>query len=318
MLAGLKGKKNLLLSIFFILSFSGCDKLSALVNSFSRKPTPQQDVTALAPAQAGPAAGSAVPSTPPLSPDTLVKVGNWKMTKEEFKDRLGAVKEFIPDFNPSDREAKKFVLEEIVKQQLLVEEAERRGLGKNKDVMAAVEEFQRTLLVRELATELTKGVQSTDVEAEEYYNQNKTDFVVPGEWHIREIRVETEDEAKKILVDVLQGADFADAAKQHSKAPSAAQGGDVGSVNQFPFPEMEGIVKVLDAGGVSSVFKGPDGYYIVKVEEKKGGGQKEFAEIKEEIKAGLVMLKQQQAVLGYLDQLRKNATVEINEKLLEE
>ena len=56
----------------------------------------------------------------------------------------------------------------------------------------------------------------------------------------------------------------------------------------------------------------------MKLEEKKGGEQKEFAEIKEEIKSGLLMLKQQQAVIEYLDKLRQNATVDVNEKLLEE
>src|SRR5438552_17132446 len=101
----------------------------------------------------------------------------------------------MPDFNPADKEARKFVLDEIVKQQLLVEEAQRRGLDKNKDVVQAVEEFRRTLLVRELATQMTKEIQTTDAEAEEYYNQNKKDFVAPGEWHVREIMVDTEDEA---------------------------------------------------------------------------------------------------------------------------
>ena len=240
------------------------------------------------------------------------------MTTAEFKERLAAVKEFIPDFNPKDKEAKKFVLDEIIKQQLLVEDAEKKGLGRNKDVLQAVEEFRRTLLVRELANQLTKDAQVTEPEAEEYYNQNKKEFVAPGEWHIREIMVDSEDEAKKLLVDVLQGGDFAQAAKDHSKAPSAAQGGDLGFVSQFEFPEMGDVVKVLNVGGVSSVVKGPKGYYILKLEEKKGGEQKEFAEIKEEIKSGLLMLKQQQAVIEYLDKLRQNATVDVNEKLLEE
>lgn len=315
-----KSSKALFLSLFFVCVLAGCDKLfpKPVANEKTAADNSPSSVTPKPDAAKVELSPAATASAPTLPQNVLVKVGNWTMTTAEFKERLAAVKEFIPDFNPKDKEAKKFVLDEIIKQQLLVEDAEKKGLGRNKDVLQAVEEFRRTLLVRELANQLTKDAQVTEPEAEEYYNQNKKEFVAPGEWHIREIMVDSEDEAKKLLVDVLQGGDFAQAAKDHSKAPSAAQGGDLGFVSQFEFPEMGDVVKVLNVGGVSSVVKGPKGYYILKLEEKKGGEQKEFAEIKEEIKSGLLMLKQQQAVIEYLDKLRQNATVDVNEKLLEE
>ena len=317
-------KQRLLLSTFFLLSLAGCDKISALFNPSPKSSAkqvqavnpPDEASVKKMPAETIPASSSV--NMAQSSGNTVIKINNWTMSRDEFKERLAAVKEYIPDFNPKDKEARKFVAEEIVKQELLVEDAEKRGLGKNKDVAAAIEEFRRTVLVRELAMQLTKDAQVTDQEAETYYNENKKDFVTPGEWHVREIMADTEDQAKTILVNLLQGADFAQTAQQQSKVPSAAKGGDLGFVTQFEVPQMEDVVKVLTVGGVSSVFQGPKGFYIVKLEEKKGGEQKEFAELKEEIKSGMLLLKQQQAVLGYLDKLRQNASVEINEKLLED
>jgi parvulin-like peptidyl-prolyl isomerase len=81
---------------------------------------------------------------------------------------------------------------------------------------------------------------------------------------------------------------------------------------------MEDVVKALEVGQISSVFKGPEGFYIVKLEEKKGGEQKKFEDVQNDITIGLTLLKQQQALLNYLEELRKKTDIQINENLLSE
>ena len=125
------------------------------------------------------------------------------------------------------------------------------------------------------------------------------------------------DEAKAILAELLKGADFAETAKQKSKGRTAAEGGDVGEVSLFPFPQMESAVMALEVGGISGVVRGPDGFYIIKVEDKKGGEQMEFEKISQDIVNGLTMMKQQQAIMKHLDELRAKVPVFVNEKLLE-
>ncbi|MCS5565887.1 MAG: peptidyl-prolyl cis-trans isomerase [Methylococcales bacterium] len=44
----------------------------------------------------------------------------------------------------------------------------------------------------------------------------------------RHILVDTEEECEKIKAEILEGGDFAEAAKQHSKCPSGGNGGDLG------------------------------------------------------------------------------------------
>ena len=72
----------------------------------------------------------------------------------------------------------------------------------------------------------------------------------------------------------------------------------------------------LEVGGVSGVFKGPDGYYVAKLEEKKGGEQIGFEEIKEDIIQSQTLLKQQQVILDHLNRLKESTTIKINEDLL--
>ena len=72
----------------------------------------------------------------------------------------------------------------------------------------------------------------------------------------------------------------------------------------------------LEEGDVSSVFKGPAGYYVVKLEEKRGGEPISFEEIKDDIIENQTLLKQQQVILDHLDRLRVNTKIKINKELL--
>jgi len=245
----------------------------------------------------------------------LARAGNWTLTIEDFKERLKNLKEIIPDFDVKDLESKKLVLEELIRQQLLVMDAREKGLDNKKEIAEAVEEFKRTLLVREVANKLIEGVSATEQEAQDYYNQNKEIFVESAEWHIREIVVPTQQEAKDILIEILKGADFAETAKTHSKSKSASQGGDLGFLKELPAPYASAVA-TLNAGDISSVFKGPEGYCVVKLEEKRGGEPLEFPDVKADIITGLTQLKQQQAILGHIEQLRQKTPVQVNEGLL--
>lgn len=314
-----KKKISILMVVGFgagLLSFQGCDKLSSTFDALRKDKTKKEAVPVAVKAP------GAQPSTAPAASgeakNVMAKVGNWVLTKEDFQERLVALKELVPGYDIKDISQNKLILEELIRQQLLVQDAEGKGLAASKDVIQAVEEFRRTILVREVATKIAEGVSATDQEAQDYYTQNKTEFIAPAQWKLREIVVDTEQQAKDILVDLLKGADFAETAKQKSKGKTASAGGDLGLVAAFEFPQMEKTVGSLAAGDISSVFAGPQGFYIVKLEGKEGGEQKEFEEIKSDIKEGLTMLKQQQAILDYIEQLRQKTPVYVNEKLLEE
>ena len=311
--------------ILCIIVFSGgivgCEKISALFGSSASKKIEQTPSP-----QAPPTQSQGEPSITPqastnekgLPPNALARVGSWTLTLEDFKQKLTALKEAAPEYDINDKESKKLVLEELVRQQLLVMDAQQSGLDSKKEIVDAVEEFKRTLLVREAATKIVDGIAVTEQDALDYYNQNKEAFAEPSQWHIREIIVFTQNGAKDIQIELLQGADFATVAKERSKGKSATSGGDLGLLNEFPFPQMESAVTPLNVGDISGVFKGPEGYYIVKLEEKKGGTPVDFAKAKEDIINGLTLMKQQKAILDYIAQLEQKTSVQVNEALLQE
>jgi len=300
--------KFFVFSLLVLTGTMGCDKISSF---FSGQPSAKKDnkpVEVSSPQ-------SVQDTNSPLPANVLVKVGDWTLTTEDFKERLKNLKELSPQFDIKDAKSKKLVLDELINQQLLIKEAETNGTAQKKDVIEAVNEFKRTALVRESINGLIGNIQATEQEAQDYYNQNKDTFVEPADWHLREIVVPTEAEAKEILIELLKGTDFAEMAKTRSKAKSAAAGGDLGFQKDLD-PAVVRAVASLEAGGISSVIKVPDGYTIVKLEEKKGGKLLNFPDIKKDIVDGLTDLKRRQALLNHIDELKQKTNVKVNESLL--
>ena len=333
-----KQKLTIVVGFFLFVSAFGCEKTSSSQtnNTPNVKPNPVSAVKlaqntdpakkpVAMPTQAAEKKTVLPASLPkeavqpdPIAGNVLAKVGNWTLTLEEFNERLEALKEVVPDYDAGDVEQNKLILEELIRQQLLVQDAENSGIAKDKDLVQAVEEFRRTLLVREVANKLTKDISVTEEEAKAYYDENKEDFTDQAQWRVREILVDTEEEAKQILVELYQGADFVEKVKEKSKSSTAWQKGDLGLKSEFEFPKMQKVIETLEVGDVSGVFQGPNGYYIVKLEEKKGGEPQKFEDIKEDIITGLTLLKQQQAILKHLDKLSQQADIQVNLNLLEE
>lgn len=304
----MKLNKNFLqgiLVVFFVSSFTlvGCDKIPFLSKFTQKKETKSTPAV-------NPTPGSEIPS------NFLARVNNWTITLDEFNEKLAGLKEVMPEYKAEDLESRKLVLEELIRQELLVQDAEKSGIANEKDIAEAVKEFRRTLLVREVAGRITQNITVDDTEAENYYNENKDLFAEDVQWQVREIVVPNQSEANEILIELLKGTDFATMAMQRSKSASAPNGGDLGWISQASFPQLATTLSSLEKDSVSSVFKGPEGYYIVKLIDKKGGTPQPFSTVKEEIKKGLTLLKQQQEVLKYLDELRAQAKIEIKEDLL--
>lgn len=304
----MKGSSNkfLVLGSVFILTamISGCDLFTP-----AKKAAPKTTEEAKVIETPAASANANTESQGPLPADVIARVGSWTLTVDEFNQRLKILKQGLPDFNEKDPQAKATVLNELIRQQLLVKDAEGSDIVDQKEIKDAVEDFRRTLLVQELAQRLTKGISATEADAQKYYDQNKNLFI---KWKVRQILVSDEATAKNILVQVLQGGDFAALAKAQSKDKFAENGGLITDPAQAPL-EVQKNITALETGGTSAVFKGTAGYYIVHVDEK---AFVPFSEVKDELKTRLSARKQQETILEHIDQLAQKNKVEVNKELL--
>jgi len=221
------------------------------------------------------------------------------------------------DINDYDFKSK--VLQELVRTVLLAELAEDRGLDKEKDVINALSQYKQTLLAQKVISDATKDIDITDVEIENFYDQNKDYFKKPAEIRAREIVVNDKNTANGLYIRILQGESVSSLAKQYSRAKSAYKGGDLGyiSYSKDKPKKFWEIISALDKGELSSVFKGEDGkYYIVKVEDKKEGRVTPLSDIKEDIRNVLKVDKVNKKVEELVNSAKSKANVVINEDLL--
>lgn len=293
-------------SIALVLSLSGCDFIN---NLFPAKKPPK---------------GVIVTAGPAVKGTVVAMVNNMPITLESLNEDISAYNSLVPADKPeariTSREQKlNYLKNDMIRRMLLYQDGLARGIGRDEAILQDLEKAKQQLILLELGKKLTENVDVSSKEIEDYYNTYKEQLREPEKRQIREIVVSTEQEGKDILIQLLQGADFATIAKDRSKAASAKNGGDLGFIIPGKkFVQFDSIAfGTLEAGKVSSVFKGPDGYYIVKMEAKSGGEQKTLAQLWDDIKRMLIFLKQQQNIEDLVSKLSREARIEIYEGKVE-
>lgn len=251
----------------------------------------------------------------------IAKVNNLPITLEELNQEIDTYNAMVssdrPEAKITTRDQKiGYLKNQMVRRTLLYQEALARGLDRKEEIIQALERTKQDLLVMEFVRQEAEKADVSSKEIEDYYNTYKEQLKEPEERQIREIVVSTEQEAKDTLIQLLQGADFAALAKERSKSPSAKDGGDLGLIQKGKkSAQFDGAAfsDTLEVGKVSNIFKGPEGYYILKLEAKRGGKQRSLSEMWDDIKRGLTFLKQQQRIEDLVGKLSRDARLEIYE-----
>lgn len=97
------------------------------------------------------------------------------------------------------------------------------------------------------------------------------------------------ERAKAALEKINSGLSFETIANQVDETPGANKNGVLGVFKSGEFlPEIEKAIGNLSVGSVSGILRGPTGYHIVKLLEKKSVVDPNFVKVKEQIKASLV------------------------------
>jgi peptidyl-prolyl cis-trans isomerase C len=248
----------------------------------------------------------------------LVKVGNAKITEADLDRELKNLPEFAQALFAGSSGKERF-LDELVKKEILYQEAVKKGIDKDPQYAAKVEDFKKITLVGlllEKVIEAKSKVNPQDVK--DYYEKNKDEVSPASQMRVSQIIVKTSDEANSIYEKLKKGEDFAKIAKQNSLDPgSAKNGGDLGYLAKGQMkPEIESVAVKLKVGAFSPPVKIPGGYLIVKVTDKKLGKPLEFDKVKNLIAQRLAAEKQKDAFDSYLDELRKSYKVEMNKEAI--
>ena len=155
---------------------------------------------------------------------------------------------------------------------------------------------------------------------EEYYKTHRDEFTAKEQIKLRLIMIPKHEEsgnasvqksmAEEILGKLSNGADFAGMAQIYSEDSSRERGGDWGWIERKTLAApLEKIAFNLPVRRVSSIVEYSNNYYILKVEEKRGGTTKSLAEARPEIEKKLIQLEAQHLQERWLASLRSKAYI---------
>ena len=164
--------------------------------------------------------------------------------------------------------------------------------------------------------QIRHNVQVSDDMLKLQYMANIQQYEVPNRVHVEHIlfmtvgKTDAEvDEIKKKAEDVLKqakkGGKFEDLAKKYSEDPGTKdKGGDLGwIVQKQTVPEFEKTAFSLNPGQISDLVKTQYGFHIIKVMEKEMAHTKPFEEVKESLRAPLVLSQADKLASDTADQL---------------
>jgi len=283
----------------------------------------------------------------------IARVNNEAISFEAFQERYHRFLTHWDRFVGNDPEQKqtlrRLVLEQMIDQLLLDQEARRKGIDLDEDeftarlqALVAPEEGEsltqavkasghtvagwsrsmRRRMVHEklVRAQVIENIPVTPSEMRAYYERHKEEFKQPEQVKVRHLAVSSHNTFRKVIREVRRGKSFGDLVSEHSITADRTVGGTLGWVERGVLPpEFDEAIFSMRPGQVGPRDKPVQtemGYHIFKVEDRRKAHQMSFEEARPLIRERIRADKQADAYKEWLQRLRERATIEIDENLL--
>ena len=243
--------------------------------------------------------------------DTVAYVGGEYITSMQVENLLDRLNPMMKSYY-STEEGKKKLLEEMIKQKLLVKEAEDKKLYLKSDVQDRLNQCYENVLARAMVDEIRGSVKVTDKEAEKFYREHLEQYREPATIKAYRILVHRKTLADSIYRLLKKGANFdtlrakfSEARDKNSRAPLVIT--KKGKKDKL----FEKIFKTRK-GKISKPIQQDDTTFVIfKVVDKKKEGYKPFKTVAAAIKTRLKQQKEKEAYDKLIESLKKKYNVRI-------
>ena len=244
--------------------------------------------------------------TPAVTPEAVVATVNGSEITEEMLQVFAAQLSRNPGAQPVSRDD---ALNQLVNIELVTQDAEKHNIDKRPNVIKQLEWQRRSLLVGVSMREYVTTHPVTDAELKKLYDERMKNHD-GNEYKASHILVDNEADAKAIIAELDKGADFAKLATDKSKDPSGKQnGGDLGwfSPDQMVKPFAEAVAKMKKGEITKKPVETQFGWHVIRKDDSRKVEPPSFESVKEQLQAHA----QNQRVEAYLEELRKDAKIDI-------
>ena len=276
----------------------------------------------------------------------MATVNGEVITYSQFKQRVFEEREACrrvysgEELEKQLRDRKKSILDDLIKECLLLSEAKRENIKVDKieiekmvntakskfesldDFRNALrnegltletleEKYKRSLRIKKIIQfKVNSKARIEPYEISQYYQAHKKDFLEPEQVKIRQILIKMKDDektaeqtAKDLLERIKGGEDMTN------------EGEDLGFINVSELlPELGAAISKLKVNEISDIVKTQTGYHIIRLEGRKLSKARKLSEVRDEIYRILFSRKADRIYVDLVDKLKKKADIEVRKR----
>ena len=264
----------------------------------------------------------------------VAHVGDDVITADEFKRRIDEQSPFLRA-RYSTIERKKELLEALVRNELLAQEAQREGLDKSPAVRDATKRAMIQELIKKQLDEKMSGSDISEADLKVFYDAHVDDYVKPERARVYHIFLPAKEPKDKVKVKAKAAALLKDiqarekkgepnafqvvAAKESKDALSAPMGGDLRFLSKDELAKSHGA-EIAEAafglknpGDIAGPFETAAGVELVKLQVKTVALNRTFEESKETVRGRMARERRSKQYDDFVKKLRDSGKVSIDE-----
>ncbi|WP_342374120.1 peptidyl-prolyl cis-trans isomerase [Myxococcus stipitatus] len=278
--------------------------------------------------------------TPQDSGPVVAVINDRSLSAQEVKAKLDEQPLFVRN-RYTTAEKKKEFLDNLIRFELLVQEARRQGLENDPDVRATLEKVMVQKLLRK-QQEAAASAPLDEAELRKYYDEHRSEFSKPERIRVSHLflaapasdtalRAKSLAEATKILADIkskesdpLKTAFEVTATQKSQDTDSKSTGGDLGYRSREELTQAwgsaftEAAFALQTPSELGQVVETDKGIHLIKLQNRQPGMDQTFDQAKPRIEARLQGERRAKAMDGLLEKLQAQAKIEVKDSVLEQ
>ena len=262
--------------------------------------------------------GESFPYSDPLKPNEVIattKDGNLKSS--EFTGMAALTSSKQKSFIRTMENLEDFIGGLIIREKIL-QEAEKLKIKYSESYREKVNLLYDEYLIKRVSDEIAGTAIISTSEEEEFYKQNKDRYLLPAQWRLSSILLNSDSSVQLIQNKLRAGEDFGGLAKQYSvQSVTAERSGDMGYFALSELGELADAVEKSSAGEIIGPLASEGKYLFLKCTDRREAVQLSFEDMREKISDELRGMKTEEEINALVRDYRKKLNISVDyEKLM--
>lgn len=194
----------------------------------------------------------------------------------------------------------------------------KKKIPKKAEVKKSVAQYQTNQITRKFIERFTDTVTIKEDSLKSYFKTHRNEFVAPESFEVSEIAVQDSALAFQIYHQINSKADFKRLARLHSiQERSAKNGGYLGWGDKDQFGWLSDKLMSARVGDIIGPVRYKDRYFIVQLLNKRQPELLSYEDSKSAIVNNLLPEKKKSEYLGFINHLRAQTDIQINNDLVQ-